>query len=403
MNSAPAAAQIRHLKICFVSEPLHAGVGRYVVDAVSELANRGHEIHLLYSPIRVEPEFLAQLHGLANVHCEAVLMPRAIGAADISAFHAIHSYVRAKGPFDIIHGCSSKGGGYARLLKLFGCGPVLYSPQAFITFSPLVRGPKRLFYRGLERMLARLTDRIVCASQAEVEHAEQLGIPRLRLALIANGTPVSAMPSRNQVRAELGLSADSVVIGFVGRMEDQKAPERLVAAAHRLLPQMPDLALLMIGDGAKRRTLEAGLANAGLGNRAIWLGAVDARRYLPAMDMFVLPSLYEGFAYVLIEALQAGLPIIATPVGGAHESITPGVNGMIVPHNSPLALAEAIKALAGDAELRQRMSRASRLHAESFSAATMVDVLEALYVSLLLQPSGTTEPGITSLAGSAAS
>jgi glycosyltransferase involved in cell wall biosynthesis len=405
MSSAPVAVQIRRLKICFISEPLHAGVGRYVVDAVSELARRGHEVHLLYSPIRVEPEFLSQLHHLPNVYCEPVLMPRAIGIGDISAFRAINGYVQTKGPFDIIHGCSSKGGGYARLLKLFGRGPVLYSPQAFITFSPVVRGAKRLFYRVLERVFARLTDKIVCASRAEVKHAEELGIAPGRLALIPNGTPVSHRPSREDIRAELGLPANSVVIGFVGRMADQKAPERLVAAAHRLLPQMPNLVLLMIGDGPKRRALEAGLANARLQDRALWLGAVDARRFLPAMDMFVLPSLYEGFAYVLIEALQAGLPIISTPVGGAHESISPGVNGIIVPHNSPLALSEAIKILAVDPRLRHSMGRASRLHADRFSAANMVDALEALYASLLLRSTETAEqamPAATPLAGPAA-
>src|SRR5262245_16008739 len=88
------------LKVCFISETLHAGVGRHIVDAVTGLSDRGHEVHLLYSPIRLDPEFLALLVSLPNVICHAVPMPRAIGWNDIRAFKQIAAYVRDNGPFD---------------------------------------------------------------------------------------------------------------------------------------------------------------------------------------------------------------------------------------------------------------------------------------------------------------
>jgi len=107
---------------------------------------------------------------------------------------------------------------------------------------------------------------------------------------------------------------------------------------------------------------------------------------MPAMDVFVVPSLYEGFAYVLIEALYAGLPIVSTPVGGSHESITTGINGYIVPHGSAEDMANAIRALATDASLRRRMGEASRVRAEHFSIPRMVDSVEDSYFRLVSAP-----------------
>ena len=377
-----SSRSVRRLKLCFISETVSAGVGQHLVDAIRELSQRGHEIHLIYSPLRTAPECLAALMDCPNVSCEAVPMPRALGTGDICAFRAIRTYVRANGPFDLIHGHSSKGGGYARLLKLYGFGPVFYSPHAFVTLSPITAA-KRIFYHGLEWTLARLTDRIVCTSECELRHARGLGIARARLALICNGAASRPAPQRTSIRAKLGLPPDRIVAGFAGRMEDQKAPQRLIAAARRLLPELPELTLLMIGEGPMRPILEAGLDDAGLNGRVIWLGSVDARQYMPAMDMFVLPSLYEGFPYVLLEALHAGLPIVSTPVGGSHECVTPGLNGMIVPHDLPEAMAAAIRTIATDGELRRRMGETSAARAERFSIPRMVDAMEDLYSNAL--------------------
>jgi glycosyltransferase involved in cell wall biosynthesis len=165
-------------------------------------------------------------------------------------------------------------------------------------------------------------------------------------------------------------------------MEDQKAPERLIEAARALLPELPDLAIMMIGEGPKRPSLERSLQDAHLSRRVMWLGAVDARQYMPAMDIFVVPSLYEGFAYVLLEALYAGLPIVCTPVGGAYESVKPGLNGFIVSHGSAGDMIAAIRTLASDELLRRRMAEASLMRAAHFSIPRMVREMEELYTVL---------------------
>jgi glycosyltransferase involved in cell wall biosynthesis len=173
-----------------------------------------------------------------------------------------------------------------------------------------------------------------------------------------------------------------VVIGFAGRLEAQKAPHRLIEACLRLLPKQPHLHLLMIGDGPERSRLEAMMHTAGLDGRVTWLGAVDAVQYMPAMDILAMPSAYEGFAYVRLEALHAGLPIVATPVGGTAESVLPGKNGIIVPHHPVEPLVAALRQLGRDAELRHWMGQAARERAAHFSVARMVDNLEGLYYRL---------------------
>ncbi len=374
--------RVRPLKICFISEPLRAGVGRHLVDLIDALAKRGHEVHLLYSPTRMNPSFLDAIGHAPNVRCEAVPMPHAIGGGDIAAFRRIKRYVRANGPFDVIHGHSAKGGGYARLLRLFGFGRVVYTPHAFITASPAISWMKRLGYHAIESILARLTDRVVCLSHAEEEQARRLGIAFSQLAVVLLGIAAIRQPPRELVRKGLGIAPDQIVVGFVGRMEDQKAPERMVFMALQLLPRLPELFFLMIGDGPKRAPLEAELAQAGFASRAKWLGAVDAQAYLTAIDILVVPSLYEGFAYVLLEGLNAGLPIVSMPVGGAEEAIENGVNGFIVPQNNLSEMSAAVRRLASDRRLRAAMAAASRARIDSFSVERMTDAMESLYLAI---------------------
>jgi len=391
-HNAMAQEPAKRLKICFISETVHSGVGRHIADSISALAERGHEIHLLYSPIRLDPQFLSAVRNRPNVYCESLPMPREIGWRDLAVFSQIKKYVRANGPFDIIHGHSSKAGGYARLLKLFGIGPIVYTPHAFITLSPVIGWPKRFSYATIEMILAQLTNRVICESLVEAKHARKLKIAGDQIVTIGNGTTASITPPRSIVRERLGLAEDQIAVGFVGRMDDQKAPERLIAAARILLPEMRSLVFVMIGSGPKRQALETGLHRSGLGHRVLWLGHVDSRHYLPAFDMLAMPSLYEGFAYVPIEALHAGLPIIATPVGGVHETVEPGVNGFIVPHGAIHKLAQAIRVLTTDQALRRKMGEASRNHADNFSIPRMVDAMEEVYRKVIAAPAVPTSP-----------
>lgn len=349
------------------------------MDVALAMADRGHDVHVIYSSVRLERQFLETLTAHPGIRCHCVEMMPGLSLKDLKAFWQVQAYIRRRGPFDIIHGESSKGGGFARLLKLFGARRVIYSPHAFITLAPQMSVAKRRFFAAVELLLSQLTDTIVCSSQNEWQHAAGLGIAPRKLTLIVNGRAPAPGRDRAALRRELGFADETVVIGFAGRMEDQKAPHRLIEAGLKLLPHHQQLHLLMIGDGPHRRDLESRMRNAGLVHRVTWLGAVDAVQYMPAMDFLAVPSRYEGFAYVLLEGLQAGLPLVATPVGGTHESIAPGQNGIIVPHAPLEPLVAALRQLGLDAGLRQRMSEASRERAAAFTVPRMTDALENLY------------------------
>jgi glycosyltransferase involved in cell wall biosynthesis len=370
------------LKICYISETVHAGVGRHLVDAMSHLARRGHELHLLYSPIRADPQFVAALRALPNTVCEEIPMPRSIGIGDIGAFRRIRRYVRANGPFDIIHGQSSKGGGYARLLALSAPGAIFYTPHAFVTLSPTLRRAHRLIYGSIETALSWLTDCVVCVSSTERDHAGRLGIAARRIGVIIIGADAAPVPPRAEIRAASSFAPDQIVVGYVGRMDDQKAPERLVEVAERLLPSHPEISVVMVGEGPKLATLRARTDAAGLQGRIEWRGFDDARYQMANFDILVVPSFYEGFARVLLEGLFTGLPIVSTPIGGADEAIEDGVNGFLVRHGDTDQMAAAIERLAGDASLRRAMSRASRERAQWFTIERMVDGIEALYQTM---------------------
>jgi len=292
--SVPATNPIQRLRLCFIAETVHAGVGRHLVDSITGLCERGHEVHLIHSPTRTDPQFLSALKSLANVRCYAVPMPRAIGPKDLPALKRILRYVREQGPFDIIHGHSSKGGGYARLLKLFGYGPVLYSPHAFITMSPLLSRSKRSLYRSLEWLLAGLSDRVICTSLAERDHAADLRLPQDRLSLIINGNAPAPAPPRELVRRQLGIEAHQVVLGFAGRMEDQKRPSVSSRRPRAFCRACPNVVLVMIGSGPKLQSLQDSVRGLSFEHRIRWLGTVEARQFLPGFDVFLLPSRYEG-------------------------------------------------------------------------------------------------------------
>lgn len=370
------------LRICYITETLHAGVGRHLVGIISQLAARGHEIHLIYSPVRMDESFRAAIERQPGVRCVGIPMRRSIGLGDVGAFRRVKEYVAANGPFDIIHGHSSKGGGYARLLKLFAKTPVIYTPNAFVTVSPTLPRSMRFIYTAIEVLLSSLTDRVICVSQSEHEHARELGIAQPRLTVIPNGADALPLPPREIVRAELGAGPDDVIVGFLGRMDDQKAPHALVAAMRHVMPEFPRIKLVMVGDGPKRQMIDAAISGLGVGDRARCFNFSEGNRYMSGFDMLVVPSLYEGFAYVLIEALNAGLPIVSTPVGGTDEAIALNENGFIVPHGSDTRMAEAIRRLASDDRLRRAMGAASKERAAYFTVSRMVDATEQLYFEI---------------------
>jgi glycosyltransferase involved in cell wall biosynthesis len=376
----------RPLRICYISEVMTAGVGRHLLDVITALSERGHAIHLIYSPTRVDPAFLRRIEATPATCCVAIPMPHAVGIGDFSAFMAIKRYIASHGPFDIIHGQSAKGGGYARLLKLCRFGPIFYTPHAFITLSSVISRPAWLAYWTIEAMLAPLTDCILCISQIERAHAHQWARPEQIREMIIGVEPAEAGSSREAVRAAWGVLPGEVVVGYAARMVDQKAPDRAIATALTLLPELSNLRFVMVGDGPNRQPLNALVERAGLSDRVRWIGYEESSGHMKGFDIFILSSRYEGFPRTIVEAMQEGLPIVSTLVGGVPETVEPGVNGFIVPHDQIDKMVDAVRQLATDPALRRSMGEESRRRSGYFSISRMIDGIEDLYRNRLHPP-----------------
>jgi glycosyltransferase involved in cell wall biosynthesis len=373
---------MRVIEIC---EPLREGVGRHVTDVTLGLSRRGHDVHVLYSPFRVDPALVKLLTGVPGVTVAQLPMRREPHWTDLSALLGLLGYLGRHGPVDVIHAHSSKAGAIARLAGLLGTAGIVYSPHAFVTMTESgIPAHRLLAYGWIERALGLLTNRIVCTATAEFQHArERLGLDESRLVVLHNGIDPTTFRSESDLRRECGLAADTPMIGFVGRLEPQKGADIAIRALPSILAASPKTVLAIIGEGRDRAWLESLAASCQVTNAILWLGARPAREYFHNFDVLVCPSRFDGGAYTVIEGLYCGLPVICTPVGSATEVIVHGDNGFIVPPEDPAALAAQTIELLRNADLRERVGAAAGSLGEYFLLDRMLDELEEIYFGRL--------------------
>jgi len=209
-----------------------------------------------------------------------------------------------------------------------------------------------------------------------------------RLVTIHNGVNLEDYQIDGDITAKkkgLGLETSASVIGAIGRLDRVKGAEYLLRAAAKVIFKTPDAAFLIVGDGSQREALEQLARSLGISHRVVFTGQRDdVPELLAVMDVLVLPSLYEGLPNAVLEAMAAGKPVIATPVGGTPEVVEDGITGLLVPPRDPEALAEAILALLQDRERAEAMGRAGRARVEKyFSVERMIAETEALYEELI--------------------
>jgi glycosyltransferase involved in cell wall biosynthesis len=189
------------------------------------------------------------------------------------------------------------------------------------------------------------------------------------------------------LRSEFGFTSDDLVIGNIGRIGVQKGHSYLIEAVNIVRRELPNVKLLIVGtpepDGTYEK-LRSMVAQLGLKAHVVFTGyRDDIGSVLVTIDIFALPSLWEGFGLVLLEAMSMKKPIIASCVDSIPEIVQDGVQGILVPPRDVEALAQAILYLARSPELRTRMGTAGSRRVEQFSVQRMVDETVKLYDSLL--------------------
>ena len=232
----------------------------------------------------------------------------------------------------------------------------------------------------------RVTQVLSVSSRLAGQMAAAVRFPRNRIEIIRNGVDVArfSSPNRAAARAALQLSETDVAIGTVGRLHPVKDQGNLVRAAEILERASVPVVTLIAGDGAERGSLEAEIRARGLTSRVRLIGhRSDVEHVFSALDIFALPSLSEGLSNTILEAMAAGLPVVATHVGGADELVTHDVTGLLVPRANAPSLAQALEALATNPTRRDAMGRAARDRAAGeFSVDRMVAQYGRLYSRL---------------------
>jgi glycosyltransferase involved in cell wall biosynthesis len=302
---------------------------------------------------------------------------------DGAALRRLIGLLRARRPA-LAHCHSAKAGVLGRIAGRVTRTQVAYSPHSFPfvgDFSEI----RRRFALTVERALAPLTAATVCVCEFErrVAIEQRVGSPG-QLRVIHNGCP--QCPEIVPDARLLGLSEGGPVAAALTVLREQKSVDVLIDAAPRVLSEVPEARLAVVGDGPLREQLEARAAGLGLDREPRFSFLPfrgPAARYLTAMDLYVLPSAWEAFPIGVLEAQTCGVPQVATDVGGTGEAVDQST-GRLVPPRDPAALAEAMSELLGDSELRMRMSEASRKrHAEHFTVERMLAGTADLYRDLL--------------------
>lgn len=203
--------------------------------------------------------------------------------------------------------------------------------------------------------------------------------------VIPNGIDIQdAKISRDAARARLGMPPGEKIIIFVGRLHPDKGLKYLIDAFAQVVREYPPAKLYIVGDGPEKQSLEAQASGSGVGNGIVFTGAVENEKvplYLVAADVFVLPSVSEGFPVAMLEAMAAGLPVVTTDVRGLTEIVKDGENGLVVGPRNPDAIADRLLTLMRDDALRAVMSGNNREKAGEYSWENVALQVENAYAT----------------------
>ena len=328
------------------------GVEQYLVSLLKYM-DRGRFENILVCSQDFTP---SRFEGIVS-RIEVVPMQREIGGRDAKAARAVRGLIRQYRP-DIVYAHSSKAGAIMRLANVGMRNVSLYNPHGW-AFNMHCSGRKQRMYRAVERMTAPMCDKIVCISEAERESALSARICRDdKLRVIVNGVDVPLIDSRPAPykRSQLGIPEKAPVVGMVGRLSKQKAPDVFLEMAKRVRAQYPNAHFVLVGGGEMIVELQNRIAQNRMQSCVhITEWTTEPLRYADLFDVAVLLSRWEGFGLVLPEYMLLQKPLVATNVDAIPTIVRDGYNGLLVPPDDPGAAAKAVLRLLDDSDLRERL------------------------------------------------
>ncbi|MBI3298641.1 MAG: glycosyltransferase [Elusimicrobia bacterium] len=285
---------------------------------------------------------------------------------------------------DLVHAVMYQAIQLCRAVKRIG-----YAEYKLIS-SPRInyrtREPVSLWLDG---WLKKADDLLVTECDASRDYLlKKLDYDPAKVRTIRNGVDIAGWPvsksDRARLRKELGVAHNEVLIGAVGRLDEQKGHTYLLEAVAKLRAQHP-ARLVIIGDGPLRKVLADRLRSLGLEGAAHLVGErKDVTAWLSAFDIFALPSLWEGLPNALLEAMALGLAVVATQVDGVPEAVAHDISGLLCKPQDSQSLYVALQDLIAEPELRKRLGEhAKQVVAENFGLGPMIDAYHEVYRSVL--------------------
>jgi glycosyltransferase involved in cell wall biosynthesis len=362
--------------VLHVVESFAAGTGRHVLDLVRHVSDVDHVVAAPSHHVGASTAEAMAAARAAGARVELVEMGRSSSPhPHLAALRSLRQLLLRVNPH-VVHGHSSIGGAVARLATLGTDIPTVYTPHALSRSRPAL---------AIERVLRARTTRWIAVSESERRFAigRRVADPE-RTVLIPNG--IDQTPGANlaqPLRGLLGIGSDVPLVGSIGRLTWQKAPEVFVAACEIVAHQLPQAQFVLIGVGARHAELARMVDASSVRDRFHLVPSLpDAAAAISELDVLASSSRFEGAPYTPLEAMREGTPVVLTDVAGNRDVVRDGENGLLVPPDAPGALASAIVRLIDEDVLRRRVVANARRTVARRDVLTMAEATAAIYHEL---------------------
>lgn len=374
------------LHLVHILESTTGGTRRHLRELALGLDPAEFRVDVIVS-LRRDPDFARDLplfrgHGI-GVH--VIPMRRRVApCADLVALVRLVRLLRRLRP-DVVHAHSSKAGFLGRLAaRVAGVRATVYTPHAF-AFADTGAPWRGRCYRALERLAIPWTTRLIAVSRQEAEWARELGFAEKQVVWIANGiTSNKQQPTTNNQHPNKNQEPTAnPTVTFLGRLCRQKGPDLFLATIPVICEQVPEARFRIVGEGPWRGWLQRQVARQAWRDRVTFGVAreeADVATELAVATVLVMPSRWEGLPYTLLEALQAGTPVVAASVGGVLDVAADSqACAALVPPNEPVMLAAAVTGLLRSPAERTRLAKAGQERVKNFGLRTMIEQTAGVY------------------------
>ena len=354
-----AAASRRPIRVALLATSVEfGGIERVVLNLVEYMGQDVEFVPIIFTRSDVEKTaFFDRLRALGVAYDPIYMDAVTPMAADAVNLVRLLRLLRNR-TFDLIHSHGYRADIFALAMSKWFRVPLVSTCHGFTPNDARLR-----FYCSLDAFALRRFARVIAVSARMKDELIAYGVDEARIRVVINA--VAEVPAEDRLttrasaRASLGMGDDDFVLGYVGRLSQEKGVAHLVDAFATVAAAHPNCRLLIVGDGPERAALEQQTRAHGLTSRVIFAGFQgDTRESYSAMDAFVLPSLTEGTPMALLEAMGYRLPVVASAVGGVPAVLADRENGILVEAGNVPQLAQAIGSLVAEVPLRESLAEA---------------------------------------------